>query len=143
MRSFYVFVLLIACSLGAFPVFAANLRVTDKSGNVIELNDAEIDYTDYSFIYTPDFENSGIRAYQGEGTTTIPWERIKEVTILSKDETTTPYRLKAKISFKKNTNEVDANLVMDSKKGLAGKTALGDFSIDLEKVKTISVTKIN
>lgn len=143
MRRFYGFILVATCSLGAFPVFAADMRVTDKSGNVIELNDAEIDYTDYSFIYTPDFEHNGIRAYQGEGTTTIPWERIKEVTILSKDETTTPYRIKAKISFNKSTNEVDANLVMDSKKGLEGKTALGDFSIGLENVKTISVTKTN
>jgi hypothetical protein len=121
-------------------VSAADLKITDINGTVVDVLNARIDYTNYSFIYTLDFESSGIRVYQGEGKVTISWSRISSLTVLQKKSDTIPDRLIADITFKdgkKSTME----LVMESKKGLAGETQLGEFSIDLEKIKTIEVLK--
>ncbi len=132
-------VLLYVFSISILCVFiyanAADLRITDKSENVIQIEKAKIDYTSYSFIYTPDFEYDGIRVHQGEGLVKINWDRIKLLEIFERDTTFKPNRLNGKVVFIDNDSS-NVKLVSDSKKGLAGITGLGEFSIDLEKVKT-------
>ena len=119
---------------------AQTLKVTDANGTVVDLRDARLDYTSYSFIYTNDFESTGIRAYQGAGVITISWSRIDTVTITRKKTDTTPWRLEGEVLLVDKTRR-PIEFVYPSKKGLYGQTDLGEFSIALESVKSIAVLR--
>ena len=116
----------------AVAASAQNLTVTDTKGTVVELRNARLDYTSYSFIYTYDFEPSGIRAYQGNGVITISWSRIDTITIARKKTDATPWRLEGEILFVDKTQR-PIEFVIPSNKGLFGQTDLGEFSIALDQ----------
>ena len=46
---------------------AADLRITDLDGNIVKVRNVRIDYTSYSFMYTPDLEYRGIKNFQWKG----------------------------------------------------------------------------
>jgi len=134
---------LFAASVGfLLPALAlsADLKITDTSGNISAVKNVRIDYTRYDFVYTPDFESSGIRVLQGDAKVIAKWEKIEKVTIKAKDTSKIPWTLKAEIIMKAGDKK-EVTLVIDSKKGLTGETDLGDISIYLENLKTIEVAK--
>lgn len=132
--------------LGAVLSFAKvalahDLKVTDTKGSVIVVKDAGIDYTPGGIgLVTVDRESEGIRVYQGQGKVLLKWTDVDAVTIIAKDTTTTPYRFKAEIVLASG-KKLAADLQFDGRRGLYGKTELGDFSIDLEDVRTIEPIK--
>ena len=111
---------------------ARGLNVTDVNGNTVALKSVRIDYTSYSFTYTPDYERIGIRARQGEGAVIIDWDNIAKITITN--QTT----LAAEVTLQSG-KIIPLELVPDAKGGLIGNSELGDFTISLHKVKTIEV----
>ena len=112
----------------------ADVKVTDTSGKSRIVRNVKIDYTQYSVIYTPDFEYNGIRVVDGQARITIDWSKIEKVTALKLDMDN--QKLTADI-FLKNGGKQSMELVMDSHQGLVGETDLGEYHIDLEKIKII------
>ena len=112
------------------------LRVIDTKGaaTVLEISSARIDYTSYAFMYRPDFEYSGIRLKQGEGTVTVRWDLIDKINLSPANDGGAEAEILMRSGDTKNMG-----LVRWSEKGLTGKPDLGDFSIALGKVRTIEV----
>jgi len=117
------------------------LKVTDTKGNVVTLQYGEgwypcIDYTVYSFFYTDDKECGGLRIRKGEGKIVVYWVNLQRVDIT---KVTVDGAEGEIVTLAGDTRPVV--LWPWSKKGLAGQTELGTFSIDLDKVKTIEVIR--
>jgi hypothetical protein len=110
---------------------ATDLRITDATNTVIVVHDAFIDYGGLM----GDKEVDGLRIYQGEALVTAKWANIRSVTITGKDSSPQP-RLKADIVPRKG-NKISTTLVSKGRMMLSGKTDLGDYSINLEKVRAI------
>jgi len=117
-----------------------SLRVTDTKGNTVTLSfnnfGVTIDYTSYSFFYTPDEENGGLRIKQGEGTVTVSWEKLSRIEITKVTST----GAEGQMVMTAGTMQ-PVVLVPWSKGGLEGNTELGKFSINLDKVKTIEIIR--
>ena len=115
----------------AQKAFATDLKITDATNTVIIVHDAFIDYGGLMGDKEPD----GIRIYQGEATLTARWANIRSVTITGK-EPAPGGRLKADVVPKRG-NKISTALVTKGRMKLSGKTDLGDYAIDLEKIRVI------
>ena len=124
---------LVLLFLFATPIFAADLRITDTAGAVVVVHDAIVDYG----TLTRDQETLGIRIQQGEAIITARWVNIETLTITGIDQSVTPARVKVEILLKRG-QKVSGALVRKGKMKLAGKSELGDYSIDLEKIRMIA-----
>jgi len=120
--------------LGTTSASAADLRITQVVGTVVEVRNVTIDYTQYSMLYTPDFERSGIRKLAG----TVYWSDVARIEITGRDS----HGLSA-IIVGKDGKTSEMTLKRDSDKGLRGVTDLGDFFIALDKIRLIEVLKTN
>ena len=119
--------------LFASPIFATDLRITDTTNTVTLVRDA---YVDYGSFMT-DKESEGIRVYQGDAVVTAKWTNIQSLTIAGRDTSQKQTRLKVDIVLRKG-GKVSATLLTKGRMHLVGKTDLGDYSIDLEKLRTIA-----
>ena len=117
----------------ATPTFAADLRITDTTGAVALVHDAIVDYG----TLTRDQESEGVRIQQGEAIVTARWANIDTLTITTIDQSATPAKLKVEILLR-GGQKVSGALVRKGKMKLVGKTELGDYSIDLEKIRMIA-----
>jgi hypothetical protein len=115
----------------AGSVFAIDVRVTDSTNTVIVVHDAYIDYGGLMGDKEPD----GIRIYQGEAMVTARWANIRTITLTGKDTSPIP-RLKADIVPKRGS-KISTTLVDKGRMRLNGKTDLGEYAIDLEKIRVI------
>jgi len=122
----------------ATTAFAADLRVTDAGNGVVLLREAFVDYG----AFTNDRETEGIRVQLGEAVVVAMWTNIETLTITGKDESGTAPRLKVEI-VSKTGPKISATLVSKGRMKLSGKTDLGDYSIDLEKVRIIAPVRAN
>jgi hypothetical protein len=112
---------------------AADLRVTDTTNTAVTVREAYIDYGGFS----GDKESEGVRVLQGDAVVTAKWANIQTLIITGKDSSLPESRLKAEVVLK-NGSKMSVLLVNKGRMRLAGITDLGDYSIDLEKVRTIS-----
>ena len=112
-------------------VFATDLRITDASNTIIVVHDAFIDYGGLM----GDKESEGLRIYQGEAMVTALWANIRSVTITGKTTSAEP-RPTAEIIPRKGS-KINTTLVSKGRMRLSGKTDLGDYAIDLEKIRII------
>ncbi len=119
--------------LSLAEVIAADLRVTDSTNTAITVQEAYVDYGGFS----TDRETEGIRIHQGEATVVAKWTNIQMVTFTGREGPENQQRLKVEILLKSGAR-VSASLVTKGRMKLAGKTELGDYVIDLEKVRTIA-----
>ena len=112
------------------------IKVSTTSGTNLEINNPEIDYSDYSIPEDPieEYESFGIRIQKKDETETILWETINHVEIAVKDKNV----LLAKIK-EVDGNSIEAELVPDSKDGLSGSFGSKSFKIRLKDVKAIDV----
>ena len=118
--------------LCAGSTFASDLKITDVTNTVIVVHDAFIDYGGLMGDKEPD----GLRLYQGEAVVTAKWSNIQSVSITGKGAPPAENRLKADIVPKKG-NRISTTLLSKGRMKLSGKTDLGDYAIDLEKVRLI------
>jgi hypothetical protein len=115
---------------------AADLKITQFVGTVVDVRNVSIDYTNYNIIYTPDFDTLGIRARVGAGQVTIYWSNISRIEIAGRGSNGLPAAITGN-----DGKTTEAQLLPGSEKGLRGETDLGEFSIDLDKIKLIEVLK--
>jgi hypothetical protein len=120
--------------LSSVTVLAADLKIKDSRGTEVLLRNASIDYS--SFM-SSDKENEGIRLLQGDGTVTVKWADIDSLTVVRTDDSVRPARIELEIVLR-NGKKVPAALLRQGQMKLLGKTDLGDYSIDLNKVRTIT-----
>lgn len=120
------FLLLTAAAL------AADVRVMDSAGVEVLVKDITIDY---SGLLGSDKETEGVRVAQGEALVTAKWADIQSITITGRDAAAA--RMTVEIQLK-DGKKVSAALIRKGRMKLSGKADLGEYSIDLEKIKRIT-----
>ena len=113
---------------------AADLKVTDSRGTEVMLKNASIDYGGF---LGSEKETRGIRVLQGEGVVFVLWEKVVSITVVRRDTSVKPARIELEILLK-NGQKAPAELLRQGNMRLLGATDLGDYSIDLEKVRSIA-----
>ena len=107
----------------------AVLRVVDTRGTTVTVRGAAIDY---GGLFA-DAESNGIRGELGDGLVTIRWADVESVTLVSKSGAAPQADV-----LLRNGQRTSATLIRKGRMLLTGRTDLGDYSIDLEKVRTIT-----
>jgi len=128
---------LAALTLVATPASAADLRITDSRGTEVVVQSAAIDYG--AFV-SSDVETQGIRLMQGDGSVTVKWTDLETLKVTRRDESVKPPRVELEVVLK-NQKKIPAALLRQGRMKLTGKTELGEYSIDLDKVRTITPVK--
>jgi hypothetical protein len=128
------------------------VRITDQKGILTELvrNTAvrqvvtDIDYYVGMVLNETDLQIDGIRLRQGDGTLNVTWDKIVKIE-LSKPvpgDKPVPDGLEAQLWLTTEPEKPRAVvLVSQSKRGVHGWTDLGEFSIELWKIKAIHVVR--
>jgi hypothetical protein len=112
--------------------YAADVRVTDNGGVEVLVRDITIDY---SGLLGGDKETEGVRVFQGEASITAKWADIQSISITGRDANVARMMLEIVL---KDGKKVNATLVRKGRMKLTGKADLGEYSIDLEKVRKIT-----
>jgi hypothetical protein len=112
---------------------AADLRVTDTTGTQVVVRDASLDY-DAGIAAVR--ESNGIRVQQGDATVTVKWNDVESVTVLHPGEAGKDDRLEVEVALRSG-RRMTAALTRVRDTTLRGRTDLGDYRIDLEKVRAI------
>ena len=123
----------LALILPAVQAFAIDLRVTDSGGTTVVVTGASIDYGGF---LASDRETMGIRVLQGEGAVTVKWTDIESLTVTGRDESVKPPRVKLEVILR-GGKKVPVTLARVGRMKLVGKTDLGEYAIDLDKIKAI------
>jgi hypothetical protein len=126
-------VALLVFLLQSAPAATADLRITDSRGAEVLLAGASIDYSGF---VAQDKETQGIRVLQGEGRVTVKWTDVESLKVVRVDDSVKPSRVEIEIVLK-NGKKVPAALHRQGQMKLLGKTDLGDYSIELDKVRSI------
>ena len=116
------------------PASAADLKITDSRGTEVVVIGASIDYSGFM---ASDKETQGIRVLQGDGTVTVKWTDVESLRITRMDNSVKPPRIEIEIVLR-NGKKVPAALLRQGQMKLSGKTELGEYSIDLEKLRSIT-----
>ena len=114
---------------------AADARVMDSAGIEVLVKDIVIDY---SGLLGSDREDDGVRVSQGEALVTAKWSDMLSLTITGRDAALA--RMTVEIALK-DGKKVGATLIRKGKMKLTGKADLGEYSIDLEKIRKITIVK--
>jgi len=114
-------------------ILAADLRITDSGNTTVQVRDVIIDYSTFS----NDKEKEGIRIVQGDATILVKWDNIESLTISGRDDSVTPSRLRVDIVTKRGQKQTGI-LVRKGKMRITGQSELGDYAIDIDKIKVIS-----
>lgn len=112
---------------------AADLKITDSRGTEVVLTGASVDYSGF---LASDKETQGIRVLQGDGMVIVKWTDVENLRVIRRDESVKPPRIEIEIVLR-NGKKVPAALFRQGQMKLLGKTDLGDYSIDLERVRAI------
>jgi hypothetical protein len=114
-------------------IFAVDLELTDIKGNQVELSDASLSFV----LVKPEAQDtdhcSGIPLKQGEGTVVIKWANIRSISFAD---------IPNVLSLNMTVTLVDGStrsMLVKREGRVVGKAKLGDFTIDLPKVKMIVI----
>jgi|SRR5829696_3337225 len=129
-------VCLFAALLVLVPVssVAADLRITDSSGSQVVVRNASIDYN--APLGAAVRESNGIRLQQGDGTVTLKWKDIEALTVVGPNDSSSSGRRDVEVLLR-GGRRVAAVLLRATDARLRGTTDLGDYSLDLDKVRSI------
>lgn len=114
--------------------FAADLKITDSSGAQVVVKDVSIDYP--GALGSAVRESGGIRVQQGDATVTVKWKDLQSLRVLGADGSSKPERVEVDVRLR-NGRHVAAVLHRPADAKLRGKTDLGEYSLDLHKVRSI------
>ena len=136
MRRVYPVVLFVVFVFLALPALAraADLRITDSSGAQLIVKSASIDYP--GAIGAMVRESGGIRVQQGDATVTVKWKDIQSLQVVPGDNASRPERVDVDIRLRSG-RQVRAALQRPADARLRGTTDLGDYSLELHKVRSI------
>ena len=113
--------------------FATDVRITDSSGVEILVKDVSIDY---GGLLGSDKDDEGVRITIGDAMVTAKWADLQSLTVTGRDATAG--RMTVEILLKSGKNQ-SGQLLRKGRMKLAGRAELGEYSIDLEKIKKITV----
>jgi hypothetical protein len=117
----------------AGSAFAADVRITDSAGVEVLVREINIDY---GGLLGSDKDNEGVRVTVGDATVTAKWVDIQSLTVTGRDPAAA--RMTVEILLK-NGKSQNGQLLRKGRMKISGKADLGDYSIDLEKIKKITV----
>jgi hypothetical protein len=112
---------------------AADLKITDSRGTEVVVSGVSVDY---GGMMTSDKETHGIRVLQGDGLVLVKWSDIESLKVTRRDDSVRPPRIEVEIALK-GGRKVAAAFFRQGQMKLLGKTDLGEYSIDLDRVRTI------
>jgi hypothetical protein len=124
----------LALFVPAIPAAATDLKVTDSRGTEVTVTGASIDYG--GFLGSDKIED-GIRIQQGDGTVMLKWADVEALKVSKRDESVKPVRIEVEITLR-GGRRANAALLRVGAMKLTGRTELGDYSIDLDKVRAIA-----
>jgi hypothetical protein len=110
-----------------------DLRVTDSRGTHVVVMQASINY---GGMFSVDRQTDGIRVQQGDGIATLKWADVDSLNVTRVDSTAKPARIELSVRLR-NGKRVAAELFRKGDMKLTGRTDLGEYEIDLEKIRTI------
>lgn len=113
--------------------FATDLRITDSSGADVIVKNASIDYS--GALGAAVRESKGIRLEQGDATVTVKWKDIESLTIEGAGSEKAE-RLDVNVRMR-NGRQLAALLHRPRDAKLRGTSELGEYSLDLYKVRSI------
>jgi hypothetical protein len=113
---------------------AADLRVTDSRGTEVVVANATIDYGGF---LGSEKVSDGIRVLQGDGVVFLKWSDVESIKVVKRDESVKPARVELDVVLK-NGKKVAAALFRQGAMTLQGKTDLGEYSIPLDKVRSLA-----
>jgi hypothetical protein len=125
--------LVLAFLVLSIPALAVDLRVVDSTGVESLVKDISIDY---GGLLGTDKETEGVRLTRGDASIITKWADMESLTITGRDSAAA--RMTVEIATK-DGKKVTAALVRKGRMKLVGKSDLGEYSIDLEKIKKIIV----
>jgi hypothetical protein len=113
--------------------YATDVRITDSAGVEIAVRDISIDY---GGLLGSDKDSEGVRVTVGDAMVTAKWADIQSVTVTGRDAAAG--RMTVEILLK-NGKMQTGQLLRKGRMKITGKADLGEYSIDLEKIKKITV----
>jgi hypothetical protein len=123
------------------------VKVTDTKGVVTEIiRDpahrqviTDIDYyVNPLIVGRSDLTLDGIRIRQGDGTVDVSWDRVHRIDVTKE----TSNGIEALLTLTGDPKAPKAVILISrTKQGIHGWTALGEFSLDLPKIKAIEVVR--
>ena len=123
-----------AALLGQSSESGTSLRLTDSKGITVVLAGAVIDY---GAMLTKDLYAEGIRLKQGDGDVTVKWTAIDTIRVVTvEDENKKTEMLRLEIVLR-NGKRQQATLAEKGRMLLVGRSDLGEYSVDLHKVRLI------
>jgi hypothetical protein len=115
-------------------VSAADLRITDSRGREVVVSNAVVNY---GSLLTVDEDKDGIRVEQGDGVVRVKWQDVDAIAVTKVDTGARPARVELDVALKNGTH-VAATLFRQGAMKLTGRSDLGDYTIDLDKVRRIA-----
>lgn len=112
---------------------ATTLRLTDSQGTDVVVEGVTIDY---GGLLSVDKETQGIRVQQGDGSVLLKWSDLDTLRVTKRDDAVKPPRIELEIVLR-NQKRASATLTRAGKMQLAGRTELGEYTIDLEKIRRL------
>jgi len=112
------------------------VRITDSAGVEVLVKDVSIDY---GGLLGSDKDTEGVRVTIGDAMVTAKWTDIQSLTVTGRDATAA--RMNVEIILKSGKSQ-PGQLLRKGRMKMMGKADLGEYSIDLEKIKRITVVSI-
>lgn len=116
--------------------YATDVRIMDSAGVEVLVKDISIDY---GGLLGSDKDTEGIRVTVGDALVTARWADIQSVTVTGRDAAAG--RITIEILLKSGKVQA-AQLQRKGRMKIAGKADLGEYSIDLEKIKKVTVVSV-
>jgi hypothetical protein len=113
---------------------ATDLKVTDSRGVAVVVTNVSIEYGGF---LGSEKETEGIRVLQGDGVVLLKWSDFEGVRVTRRDDSTRPPRVELEIVLRTG-KKAEAALFRQGEMKLLGKTDLGDYSIELDKIRVLT-----
>ena len=117
----------------AGSAYATDVRIMDSAGVEILVKDINIDY---GGLLGSDKDTEGIRVTIGDAMVTAKWADIQSITVTGRDAAAG--RIMIEIVLKSGKAQA-GQMMRKGRMKIVGQAELGEYSIDLEKVKKITV----
>ena len=133
-RGFLVGALIIPGALAAQDARPRTpLRIVDARGAEVVVTQPTIDY---GGALSTDRVSDGIRLQQGDGMVSVKWGAVDTIRVTSVNDSTRPPTLHVQVVLRNGTRR-PATLLEKGRMQLLGQTDLGDYVLDLHKVRLI------
>jgi hypothetical protein len=119
------------CAQGARPL--TSLRVVDAQGGEGVVSNATIDY---GGMISTDVQRDGIRLQQGDGAVLVKWSAVDTIRVTTVTDSTRPPTLRLEVVLRNGTRR-PATLFEKGHMLIVGQTDLGNYALDLHKVRSI------